>query len=101
MLDSNQRPPPCKGGKARFQALPDVAESPYLSRFLFPGLLRVAGCCAPGGVKVVSTSLLQDLRSGADAPGSAVDENRSSVGRTHFLPSMGDQTAAAMKSALG
>ena len=30
------------------------AKPAYLSRFLFYGLLGVAGCCAPGGVRVVS-----------------------------------------------
>jgi hypothetical protein len=31
MLDLNQRPPPCKGGKGCFWVLPDVAEPAYLS----------------------------------------------------------------------
>src|SRR5918998_868351 len=54
MLDLNQRPPPYKGGKSCYQVLQAFAKPAYLSRFLFYGLLRVAGCCAPGGVRVVS-----------------------------------------------
>src|SRR5918997_4585026 len=54
MLESNQRPPPCKGGKARCRVLHEIAVFPYLSHFLFPGLPRVASYCAPGGVRVVS-----------------------------------------------
>jgi hypothetical protein len=33
MLDSNQRPPPCKGSKGRCRVLPNVAESAYLRGF--------------------------------------------------------------------
>jgi hypothetical protein len=33
MLDLNQRPPPCKGGKGGFVALPSVAEPAYLRGF--------------------------------------------------------------------
>src|SRR5215217_2685362 len=54
MLESNQRPPPCKGGKARCRVLHGIAVFPYLSRFLFPGLPCIAPYCAPGGVRVVS-----------------------------------------------
>jgi hypothetical protein len=38
------------------RGLHGFANPAYLSRFLFPGLLRVARYCAPGGVRVVSTS---------------------------------------------
>jgi len=51
MLDSNQRLPPCKGGKGYCRGLPRVAKPAYLSRFLFYALLRVAGYCARGGVR--------------------------------------------------
>jgi len=44
-----------------FQALPDVAESAYLSRFLRWGLPTVSGCCALSGV-----------RSGVSTPSCAV-----------------------------
>jgi hypothetical protein len=57
MLDLNQRPPPCKGGKGCCRALQAIAKPAYLSRFLFCALLIVAGCCALGGVKVVSTGV--------------------------------------------
>ena len=56
MLDLNQRPPPCKGEKGRFWVLQAFAKPAYLSRFLFYGLLCVAPYCAPGGVRVVSSS---------------------------------------------
>src|SRR5215203_7399578 len=54
MLGSNQRPPPCKGENGCCRALQPVAKPAYLSAFLFYALPCVAGCCAPGGVKVVS-----------------------------------------------
>jgi hypothetical protein len=34
-----------------------VAKPAYLSGFLFYALLVVSGCCAPGGVRVVSTGV--------------------------------------------
>jgi hypothetical protein len=33
------------------QVLQGIANCPYLSRFLFPGLLRVAPYCGPGGIR--------------------------------------------------
>jgi hypothetical protein len=48
---------PSLGDKARCGGLLGIASSPYLSRFLFPGLLGIAGCCARGGVKVLSKSV--------------------------------------------
>jgi hypothetical protein len=37
------------------RGLHGLANPAYLGRFLFCGLPSVAGCCAPGGVRVVST----------------------------------------------
>jgi hypothetical protein len=61
-----------------------VAMPPYLSRFLFYTLPRVTGCCAPGGVRVVSTggNFHAFRTSSAGAPGSAAEEARSCVRRT-------------------
>ena len=42
--------------------LQGVADTAYLSRSLLYALPRVAGYCAPGGVKVVSTSMVHDLQ---------------------------------------
>jgi hypothetical protein len=36
------------------RGLHELANAPYLSRFLFSGLPCVAPYCAPGGVRVVS-----------------------------------------------
>src|SRR5918994_7727679 len=36
------------------RGLHELANPAYLSRYLFPGLPRVAPYCAPGGVRVVS-----------------------------------------------
>ena len=52
-----------------------VAKPAYLSDYLCYALLRVAGCCAPGGVRVVST--------GANVAGFRF------VGFTKFLQSVG------------
>jgi len=38
----------------RCSGLPKVANTAFLSRFLFSGLPCVAPYCAPGGVRVVS-----------------------------------------------
>jgi hypothetical protein len=46
--------PPCKGEIGRCRGLPRVAYPAYLSQFLFYPLPIVAGCCARGGVRVVS-----------------------------------------------
>jgi hypothetical protein len=61
-----------------------VAMPPYLSRFLFYTLPHVTGCCAPGGVRVVSTggNFHAFRTSSAGAPGSTAEEDRSCVRRT-------------------
>ena len=61
MLGSNQRPPPCKGEEGYCRALPYLAESSYLRRFLFPSLHTIARSCAVGDVEVmyVGSSLLR------------------------------------------
>ncbi len=42
MLNSNQRPPPCKGDKGRCRGLHKLANPAYLGRFSLP---RLAPCC--------------------------------------------------------
>ena len=59
MLDLNQRPLLVREQKGRFWILQVVAKPAYLSGILFYALPRVAGCCAPGGVRVVSTGRRQ------------------------------------------
>ena len=54
MLDLNQRSPPCKGEKGCCRTLQAFAKPAYVSRFLFYGLPRIVGYCAPGGVRVES-----------------------------------------------
>jgi hypothetical protein len=86
-----------------------IANPPYLEGFPFPALLSVAPYCVPSGIRVVSiqASLLHDPTPSCTHPKYAQHLTRDAIIQltlhhySHWMPTMGRNTAEGIDEALG